>query len=499
MFCLFFYFYLIQFICLFYKSYIYYVVNIFFFGVNSVYGFDVKYPLSSLIIGLYFVFILSLCYFGNFSWNFALGRVVEFVFLLALVSWFLVVLIFISEEIRSNIVGLYGEKYTVVLYSLWGKIISVIVRPLSLTLRLVINLTIGHFIILIVVFSDIFMIYVVLFFVVIYEFFVFFLQSFIFSRLLGVYLEECYYSIISTVVLRSASEKLTFNKFLKSSKLYLGGTHLFLLIFFFVFVIGLFFIVVRIFNIVVWWRVFILMDLIFIFLCKNSSKFSRVLNYFVFQEFLGFIFLFLTSSILQGVIVIRKIGILPFHYWVFVVMDGLRGWIVIWFLTLQKLPLIGVYIYLLVGELLYVLVFGFIMCYFQLFVIKDYKLILMLVSSERFNWIIIGYIFSILRGLIIFFYYVFMSLFIIPIFNQLSMVNYEWLAIITYLNVPLGVSFFVKIFSLFVVVKVLGFWLVVLLFMIFINFMSLLVWLIEKSLKVLIFDSIFFYCFFFNL
>lgn len=44
----------------------------------------------------------------------------------------------------------------------------------------------------------------VLFIIRIYEFFVFFLQGFIFTRLLGVYSEElCYFSIISTFVLRS--------------------------------------------------------------------------------------------------------------------------------------------------------------------------------------------------------------------------------------------------------------------------------------------------------
>lgn len=84
-------------------------------------------------------------------------------------------------------------------------------RPLSLTLRLVINLTIGHFLMLVWIFvgrgiaGGVLMVQFFLLFIVMYEFFVFVLQSFIFSRLLGIYLEECYYSIKSTAVLRSVS------------------------------------------------------------------------------------------------------------------------------------------------------------------------------------------------------------------------------------------------------------------------------------------------------
>lgn len=57
------------------------------------------------------------------------------------------VLVFLREEISSNVLGLYGEGYLGVLYSVWGKTISVLVRPITLSLRLFVNLSVGHFLI----------------------------------------------------------------------------------------------------------------------------------------------------------------------------------------------------------------------------------------------------------------------------------------------------------------------------------------------------------------
>lgn len=88
------------------------------------------------------------------------------------------------------------------IYSIWGKLRSVFMRPFALAVRLTVNLTVGHQI----------MVVWIKFFVpgsnassllgslgtqrglvilVFYEFCVFILQSFIFTRLLRIYLEEC--------------------------------------------------------------------------------------------------------------------------------------------------------------------------------------------------------------------------------------------------------------------------------------------------------------------
>lgn len=105
------------------------------------------------------------------------------------------VLLCLRMEIFSNVLGLFGEGYLRVLYAVWGKVVSIAVRPFSLMLRLLINLNIGHFLMRQWLFFSLFdkpffLAQLVLMLIVLYELVVFLLQSFIFSRLLRVYLEE---------------------------------------------------------------------------------------------------------------------------------------------------------------------------------------------------------------------------------------------------------------------------------------------------------------------
>lgn len=235
-------------------------------------------------------------------------------------------------------------------------------------------------------------------------------------------------------------------------------------------------------NFLVWWRVFVFIDLIFIFICKGNGNFVSIVNYFVFQECLGLLFLFLTSNVMQGLVVMSKIGLLPLHYWLFVVVGGLKSWLLMWFLTFQKLPFIGILMVIFVGELLFFLVFGFFIGYFQLFLVKDYKFMLIINSAESFNWILLGYIYSFFNGLVLFLYYFFLSLFLIPVFGVEDKFDFEWLVLLVYVNVPLGVSFFVKIFVVSFVFSYNLVWFFVIMFFLFVNFISLMVWLIVKSM-----------------
>nr|YP_009142691.1 NADH dehydrogenase subunit 3 [Oxyuris equi]AKI07544.1 NADH dehydrogenase subunit 3 [Oxyuris equi] len=207
----------------------------------------------------------------------------------------------------------------------------------------------------------------------------------------------------------------------------------------------MFFVVIGSLNYLVWWSVFVVMDLVFVFICKSGGNYGGILNYFVFQEILGFLFLFLSMGVLQSIIVMSKMGLLPFHYWLFVVVGGLETWLFMWFLTLQKLPYMGILMVVVVVELVFIIVLSFFVCYFQLFLIKDYKLMLLLNSTESFNWILLGYIYSFFNGLVLFLYYFFLSLFLIPFFGSEYGIDYDWLVVFVYVNIPLGVCFFVKV------------------------------------------------------
>lgn len=225
------------------------------------------------------------------------------------------------------------------------------------------------------------------------------------------------------------------------------------------------------------------MDIIFLLLCKEGVSYRSVLNYFLFQECLGLVFLLLRFRRWQFIVVMMKIGLVPFHYWLFLVVGGVKGWLVMWFLTFQKLPYIGVLIVLMFSYVVFFLVLGFLFCYFHLFVIKTYKFIMLLNSIERFNWILLGYLLSLLNGLVCFFYYFFISLFLVPFWGGETGSDFDWLIILIYINVPLGVTFFVKVFVMMSILFGLNLWVVVVLFLMFINFYSLLRWLIKKSLE----------------
>lgn len=168
-------------------------------------GFDIRAPLAYVTGSVYFLLMILICYSGHISWNLGLGYVVEFVLVWAFVGWFSGVLIYMSQEKLTAIFG-FHEGIFETFYAVWGKTITVFVRPISLRLRLLINLSAGHASMALVIFwSEVYsslLTQSILSVIVVYELFVFFLQSFIFSRLLSIYLEEvCCLSIISMIVL----------------------------------------------------------------------------------------------------------------------------------------------------------------------------------------------------------------------------------------------------------------------------------------------------------
>jgi hypothetical protein len=89
--------------------------------------------------------------------------------------------------------------------------------------------------------------------------------------------------------------------------------HLFLYYFFFIFF--LYFILnILTQNIIVWWSVFIIITMSFVFLHKLQGDYSNSLNYFVLQEFLGFLFLILISFMVQFLVFFIKVGVSPLHF-----------------------------------------------------------------------------------------------------------------------------------------------------------------------------------------
>ena len=220
-------------------------------------------------------------------------------------------------------------------------------------------------------------------------------------------------------------------------------------------------------------------------------SYSRLFNYFVIQERLGLLFLIFSFGYLQSLVLIFKIGIAPFHFWIFRVLNNVYSFNLMWFLTFQKLPFLLVYLQIIFNKLIYLLILGLFFCLVQMLLIKTYKNLLILSSTESFNWITVGFIMSFLNVLFIFLYYFLLMFFVIPKFELIN-VNYNflgWETVLIFINLPFRVSFFVKVFTLSEVLKMQRFNFLLLLLIMCFSVLSLSFWMINLSTKFFIFHK----------
>jgi len=234
---------------------------------------------------------------------------------------------------------------------------------------------------------------------------------------------------------------------------------------------------------VIWWSVFLIITVVFIFLNKSIKSYRTLVNYFIIQESLGLIFLIINFGLIQFFIVLIKIGVAPLHFWIFRITNNILGLNLMWFLTFQKLPFLIILLQIFYLRSFILLFLGLIICYFQMLIIKDYKNLLVISSTESFNWILVGLLISFLNPLCLFLYYIFLMFLLINKFRNLSYNRVSWETVLVFLNIPFSVTFFVKIFSLGEILKLNNMFFVVLLFLIFISALSFSYWLINISVK----------------
>lgn len=231
------------------------------------------------------------------------------------------------------------------------------------------------------------------------------------------------------------------------------------------------------------------MTVVFVCLSKGVGAYASVLNYFVIQESLGLFFLVFNTFLLQFFIVIIKIGVAPLHFWIFRVTSSLYDWLLMWFLTFQKLPFLPVLVQLYDFKVIFLLLFGIFVCYLQLFVLKSYKNMIIISSTESFNWVILTCFLSLINVLYLFFYYLCLIIMLMPSFviKDLRFVNWE--TIFVFFNIPFSVSFFIKIFSLRELFKLDRIFILFLLFVMFLSILSFSLWLVNISTKTMWFLS----------
>lgn len=253
------------------------------------------------------------------------------------------------------------------------------------------------------------------------------------------------------------------------------------LFFYFFFILFLFYFVLNFFsvNLIIWWRVFIIMTLSFVLLNKIQGDFGNSLNYFFLQEFLGFIFLIFFITFFQYIILIIKVGISPFHFWITSVFLSLDNFILIWFLTFQKIPFLPVLLFLFKYLLFFLIILGIFFCYVQIINLKNYKVLIALSSTESFNWLIIGLLIGVWGFFFIIFYYIFRIVILLNYQILTNYINYYLEFFLVFLNIPLSFSFFLKIFILGLAVNSFGFLILFLLVIMVFSSLRFILWFVS--------------------
>ena len=186
--------YVLQFLFYFKESILSILVKKFMGVLVVVFSYTPELPLSSVISIFTFVVLLTCCFGGYFTYSFCPCGMIEFTFVYAVVAWLRTFFTFISREKFSVYISKEGDTFLKTFRILLVEIVREISRPLALTVRLTVNVLVGHIISI--------MLYQLLeltlgigyvwltIFAIIIECFVFFIQSYIFSRLIYLYLNE---------------------------------------------------------------------------------------------------------------------------------------------------------------------------------------------------------------------------------------------------------------------------------------------------------------------
>nr|YP_010705374.1 ATP synthase F0 subunit 6 [Rhabdias kafunata]WCQ82422.1 ATP synthase F0 subunit 6 [Rhabdias kafunata] len=191
---IFMFFFVLQYLFYFKESMMNILVSLFLKSLVDVFSYTSLMPMSSLISIFTFIILLVCCFGGYFTYSFCPCGMLNFTFIYASVAWMSTLLTFISSEKFSVYMSKSGDSYLKTLVLLAIESVSEFSRPMSLTIRLTVNIMVGHLIssVLYKMFELMLMEKYVWICVlaIMMECFVFFIQSYVFSRLVYLYLNE---------------------------------------------------------------------------------------------------------------------------------------------------------------------------------------------------------------------------------------------------------------------------------------------------------------------
>lgn len=138
------FFYCVQFLLYFQEGVTTTLLRLLYKLAPEVFSCTVVVPNRVIIMGFIFLFLLVLNFFGYFPYSFSFTGLPEFTAVFAFVSWFSTFLLFISREKFSIYLTGGGYNYLKRMFILLIEFLREFRRPFSLTVRLVVNIMIGH-------------------------------------------------------------------------------------------------------------------------------------------------------------------------------------------------------------------------------------------------------------------------------------------------------------------------------------------------------------------
>jgi len=209
-------------------------------------------------------------------------------------------------------------------------------------------------------------------------------------------------------------------------------------------------------NLLVWWRVLIVTTLVFLTAVKTNMESYRIVKYFIIQEAarltIGVLILFSIPLLLIRIMIMIKVALAPFHFWVITALHSLNGWPFRWVVTFQKLPGILILTQLMDNKGLVLLILGRALCSLQIILVSKPKTVILLSTTVTSSWVVITIFDNFFNLVFLSTYFVGVALLLNERVREQSM-NVEYILILVLIRFPLTLIFMFKVGILLITLK----------------------------------------------
>jgi len=131
----------------------------------------------------------------------------------------------------------------------------------------------------------------------------------------------------------------------------------------------------------------------FLTIIKGINESYRLVKYFIIQEAasltMGVLILFSISLLIINIMIIIKIAIAPFHFWILNTLQSLQGWSFSWVLTFQKLPGLAIITQIIDNITYFIVLAGSVLCSVQIILTAKPKSIILFSTTVTSSWVIL--------------------------------------------------------------------------------------------------------------